>query len=281
MTPDADRDSVLPFGAFFGRSRFTRSAGGFTLARLSATVPEPEVVRHTHEEAHFVLVTEGTYVTAARGAPGFCEAPLLVYNPPGTTHRDRFRSDDGLFLTISVSRPALEQASEVVRLPSAPALLAGQAVGRARRLVRLGAGDGAASALAAEAICLELLELASGAGLSREPLPEWLGRARDLLHAASAEALSMKDVAAAVGVHPVHLARSFRARFRMTPGDYLRRARLDRAAALLARGDEPLANVALAAGFCDQSHLVRAFRREYRMTPGEYRRSVRGPRRPG
>ena len=34
----------------------------------------------------------------------------------------------------------------------------------------------------------------------------------------------MKDVAAAVGVHPVHLARSFRARFRMTPGDYLRRA---------------------------------------------------------
>jgi AraC family transcriptional regulator len=78
-------------------------------------------------------------------------------------------------------------------------------------------------------------------------------------------------IAAALGVHPIHLTRAFRLHFRMTPGDYLRRCRLEKAAALLAGTSTPLVEVALASGFCDQSHLTRAFRRSYRTTPGAYR----------
>lgn len=240
-------------------------------------MPEQEVARHTHEEAHFVLVTRGAYITAARGAPAPAGPPLLVYNPPGTTHRDRFLSEGGLFLTISVPAPAVARASEVVRLPGGPILLTGEAVLRAGRLAGQSFGGGTAGTLAAESLCLELLDRASGAGPDSRPLPGWLRRARDLLHDADGE-LSMKDVAATLGVHPVHLARTFRARLGTTPGDYLRRARLERAANLLARGKEPLSSIALSTGFCDQSHLSRSFRREYGMTPGEYRRSVSSPR---
>ncbi|MBK9967582.1 MAG: helix-turn-helix transcriptional regulator [Holophagales bacterium] len=277
MAPRAARDAVLPFGAFFGHSRARRRAGDFVLERLSATVPEPEVARHTHEEAHFVLVTRGTYITAARGAPAPAGPPLLVYNPPGTTHRDRFLSEGGRFLTISVPAHALARAAEVVRLPAGSTLLTGEAVLRAGRLVGLSSGGGTAGTLAAESLCLELLDWASGVGPASRPLPDWLRRARDLLHDADGE-LSMRDVAAALGVHPVHLARAFRARLGTTPGDYLRRTRLERAASLLARGQESLSSIALSTGFCDQSHLSRSFRREYGLAPGEYRRSVSSPR---
>lgn len=87
--------TVLPFGAFYGRSRDARDAGGFALARMRPTVPEREVVRHTQEEAHFGLVTDGAYLSTARGAPAVCDPPTLIYNPPGTTHRDRFLTDGG------------------------------------------------------------------------------------------------------------------------------------------------------------------------------------------
>jgi len=76
-----------------------------------------------------------------------------------------------------------------------------------------------------------------------------------------------------VEVHPAHLARAFRAHFRMSMGPYVRRLRLDWAAGELARSDLPLAAVALAAGFADQSHFTRTFKRYLGVTPNVYRRT--------
>jgi AraC family transcriptional regulator len=129
--------TVLPFGAFFGRSRATRYVGGFALARLKPTVPEREVVRHTHEEAHFVLVTHGAYLSTALGAPSVCGPPTLVYNPPGTTHRDRFLSDAGLFMTISVARTTLREVREAASIPDHALFLGPEVVGSASRLCSL------------------------------------------------------------------------------------------------------------------------------------------------
>jgi transcriptional regulator GlxA family with amidase domain len=68
------------------------------------------------------------------------------------------------------------------------------------------------------------------------------------------------------------MTRTFRAFERCTPGEYLIAARLRRAAELLSDARLPLAEVALASGFADQSHLGRRFRSGYGVTPGEYRR---------
>ena len=81
---------------------------------------------------------------------------------------------------------------------------------------------------------------------------------------------------AGVGVHPVTLARAFRRTFGCTIGEYLRRLRIERAAEQLATGTQPLAEIALAAGFADQSHFSNVFRRRVGMSPSAYRREVRG-----
>lgn len=266
------------FGALFGRSRFSLRAGGFSLASMTPTVPEREVVRHSHDDAHFVLVTRGTYITTARGAATVCDPPVLVFNPPGTTHRDRFLSKDGSFLTIAIADATLRQAAGALPLPEPAVLLGRDAVSLAERLVRLGDSADADPALAltsltVESLCFELLgEASRGSAFARGSAPGWLKRAVERLEDADRnDAASLTALAAEIGVHPVHLTRTFRQHFRMTPGEYLRRCRVERAAALLAGSRAPLSEVALASGFCDQSHLSRAFRRAYRMTPGEYR----------
>jgi AraC family transcriptional regulator len=76
-------------------------------------------------------------------------------------------------------------------------------------------------------------------------------------------------------VHPVYLARSFRERYGVSVGEYVRRLRLDWAAAQLSATETPVATVAAEAGFADQSHFTRAFKRHMGLTPGRYRRVVR------
>ena len=80
----------------------------------------------------------------------------------------------------------------------------------------------AASGLGIEGLALALLgELTRAqATAERSATPRWLERAVELLHASAGESVDMAAIAHEVGVHPVHLARSFRERFGMSPRQY-------------------------------------------------------------
>ena len=86
------------------------------------------------------------------------------------------------------------------------------------------------------------------------------------------ERVQIREVAAAAGVSPFHLARTFRGATGMTLQRYLTRLRLVWA---LPRATEPrasLTELALDLGFSSHSHLTAAFRREFGVPPSEVRR---------
>ena len=82
--------STLQHGEFFGTREQRRDVAGFSLSIASADPARP-VARHTHEDAHFILLLDGHYLSSARGAGHLHAEPALIYNPPGTTHRDHFK----------------------------------------------------------------------------------------------------------------------------------------------------------------------------------------------
>ncbi|HET7471279.1 MAG TPA: helix-turn-helix transcriptional regulator, partial [Gemmatimonadales bacterium] len=145
-----------------------------------------------------------------------------------------------------------------------------------RLLVELRAGDVAAP-LAIEGLLLEVVASASRAAelrLRGTTPPRWISEARDLLHDPGG-VRSLSDLAEAVGVHPVTLARGFRQAYGCSVGAYLRRLRIARAAQRLAETDDALAEIALAAGFADQSHFSNLFRQETGISPSAFRRSIK------
>jgi AraC family transcriptional regulator len=83
---------------------------------------------------------------------------------------------------------------------------------------------------------------------------------------------SLDALARIAGMHASHLSRSFRKTFGESVGGYLRRRRLEAADALLMRAESSLAEIAAAAGFCDQAHFTRAYARHFGLTPGQRRR---------
>jgi AraC family transcriptional regulator len=128
-----------------------------------------------------------------------------------------------------------------------------------------------------DALCLESL-LAEMAGLAarlpheeRKHPPVWLGRVLEKLHTEPGARLTLDDLGAEAGVHPVHLSRVFRRFLREGIGEYKRRLRIRESCRYLLNADPPLAELSLLLGFSDQSHFTREFRRVTGLTPNAFR----------
>jgi AraC family transcriptional regulator len=263
--------AILTAGRFFGNPSRHIDTDSFVFAELDATVPDREVPRHTHEVPHFVLVLRGIYSTEARNQNGLCPPGTLIFNPGGTTHRDRFRTDHGRFLSITPKTgvwKTLERASPVPVIVSNPLEELVSIPHVANELARINPDAGY------EALGLELI------GHLTEPfeiecaIPSWLVRAKEMLDDCADAAASppIAAVAKAAGVHPISLARSFRKYFGCSPGEYQRRARLARLRNCLVQNEAKLADAALGCGFSDQSQMTRAFSRTFGVSPGRFRR---------
>jgi AraC family transcriptional regulator len=99
---------------------------------------------------------------------------------------------------------------------------------------------------------------------------------RELLTERCTAAFTLAGLAAEAGVHPGYLAAAFRRHFGCTPGGYVRRQRVALTCRHLSDSDTPLADVALLAGFADQSHFTRVFKRQTGLTPAAYRKLTAG-----
>jgi AraC family transcriptional regulator len=129
------------------------------------------------------------------------------------------------------------------------------------------------AALAIEGLGMELM-----AGLLRESVrepvkkaPLWLRRAEEIIRSRFADRLALVDIAEAAGIHPVHLAREFRRFYGSTLGQYVRQRRIEYAIGLISKAGSSFADIALAAGFSDQSHFSRTFRKLTGLTPRQFR----------
>lgn len=272
----------LHYGTFFGSSEIRLEVPGFSVSLLRPTLRAEDVPLHTHQSASFVFVLSGAYMSEGDGAAADVRNPILIFNPAGTTHRDRFVSAEGCFLAISMSDEILRLTIDAVTLPAtARAFLSGPSLNVASRIASHCMFSASDTIAAIEGDCWELISVISGASLwptdHRPAFPSWIGKARELLQDRCTESLPITELAQDLALHPVYFSRAFRNAFRCTPSQYRMRCRLQRAIALSRNPQVSLADVALMAGFFDQSHFTKAFRKEFGITPCAYRKHLHRP----
>ena len=250
-----------------------RRVGGLVLAEVHYAAGQ-RVPRHVHPHARFVVVLKGS-LTEIRGDGPETHAPsTLLFRHAHEPHAFSVSAMGATCLIVDVDDEWVARARQHARLLThSAAFHGGLLLHLAHRLYGEFRLRDEVSRLAIESLALGVLAEASRTvtrGVDR-PVPAWLARARALVERNFAQPLALRSVARRVGVHPVHLARTFRRVYQMTLGGYLRQVRLEFARRELALSTASLCDIAAAAGFCDQSHFSRSFKRHMGLTPAEYR----------
>jgi AraC-like DNA-binding protein len=106
------------------------------------------------------------------------------------------------------------------------------------------------------------------------PPARYLLRAKDLVDARYAEAITVDDLAAAAGLSRAHFSRMFTRTFGESPRAYLQTRRLERAAALLRYTDRSVADICVMVGLQSVGSFTTTFARVYGKPPAAYRASL-------
>jgi AraC family transcriptional regulator len=97
-------------------------------------------------------------------------------------------------------------------------------------------------------------------------------RAKDIMEARLASDLSIGEIAEACSLSRGYFIRAFRVATGVTPHRWLMQRRVHEARRMIEESDRPLAEIAAACGFSDQSHLTRHFTQIIGVPPGRLRR---------
>jgi AraC-like DNA-binding protein len=105
--------------------------------------------------------------------------------------------------------------------------------------------------------------------------PRVLRRVQEYVDSHLSEDLKLEQLALTAGLSMHHFARAFKTSVGVPPHQFVLQRRLSLARDLLTSTDRPIADIAIAAGFSDQSHLSRHFRQSFAVSPVAFRGSQR------
>ena len=270
-------DLKLTFGQFYGQIKMSRRVVCSTLTettyRSGFDIPD-----HFHDHTYICFLLQGSLTEKYEKKSMDFGASAITFHPPGAVHSESFHGRGGRLLSIQIDAQWMQRAHNHTVMPKASVhFREGVAIELARKLYREFHNFDDASPLAIEGLILEILAEVSRSSTHRSGFdpPPWLRQAKELLHSEFRETPNLANIAELVGVHPVHLSAAFRKHYRCTAGEYLRRLRIEFVCHKLATSDEPISQIAAAAGFSDQSHCSKTFKLMTGMTPSQYKKLIR------
>jgi AraC-like DNA-binding protein len=236
--------------------------------------------KHRHDTYAICLTTSGAQGFADRGAAETATPGEVVVLHPDELHDGYAAAEGGFGYRIVYIEPAL--IFDVVQLicgrPCALPFVRAPVMASPKLAVAIASAFGdAREPLAIDRLVLQLAEglvdadpSCGRATLSRHTDVAALERARQFLDVEKTRVVRSAELEALTGLTRYELARQFRSLYGTSPYRYLLMRRLALAREQLAER-QPLADVALAAGFADQAHFTRMFKAAYGLTPARYR----------
>lgn len=262
---------------FLGQVQRSWEGHGVVLAEMLHREARP-LPQHVHSTAYFELILGGYYEEGTRTRRYHLSPFTLAFNPQGMEHDGAIHAAGTKFFTAELEPEWMEpfhgnspMRETVAELHGGPMLWLAMRLYREYRLEQDACGE------TMDSLLWEMLA-AAGRWRPEKKEPAWWGRAEEFLRENFREPVSLSAVAQAAGVHPVHLTRVCRQRQGRTIGEYLQGLRLQYACKLLA-GEMPLSDIAVEAGFADQSHFTRLVQRYAGTTPAVLRAMLRSEKR--
>ncbi|MBS1840035.1 MAG: helix-turn-helix transcriptional regulator [Acidobacteria bacterium] len=261
----------LQTGQFYGATQKRVDAAGLVLTEIRHTQGR-KLPMHTHESAYFGLLLDGGYTEWFTQRATEYGPFTLGFHPPSLTHEDEIPACGSRMFCIEVREAFWQGTRNLLTVPKFTPDLCGRETTwlgvKLYRAFRAGTLD----ALQIEEICGEMLQGCARANFTEEKsAPGWLDMVTDLLRGKFRTQITLDAIAQELNVHPIHLSRVFRKKHRCSMGEYVNRLRVQFACAKMSQGWPALDELALEAGFADQSHMGRVFKSIVGDTPAKFR----------
>lgn len=270
---------LLSRGRYLGLVEGHLECGSLTLVESTYSRYQTIPV-HRHVNPYFCLVVDGAYEERCAASITSCKRDLVAFHPGGMIHQDRFGDSGGRCFNLEIDQAWLAGLdSGIERLTKSVYLSVFTPTWLMSRLRREARSSDRYAELSVDGLTRALVaSVAREASAGwKEPIrgPEWLGVVVEMARREHAQGLGLSEAARRVGVHPRHLARTFRSAIGCSLGEFVRRERVETACRLLRESPDSVSRIAFQAGFADQSHLTRTMRRQLGLTPTEFRRKIR------
>ena len=230
---------------------------------------EGERNNERHPHAQFVLPIAGELEISIGGAEGRLTPSCAAFVAPGVPHSQRATVSNA-FLIVNCDLaecgvPAAEQLAEQIFLPVSEAT---------RHLI--GFAELSRDRFSQPGTTQCWMPLLLNSFLERPVCrPSRLAVLERLIDAHPGAPWTVGEMARRIGISPSRLHALSRSEWGLSPQAWLAERRIGHVRKWLAESDLPIADLALRAGYADQSALTRAMQRLTGLTPAAYRRQTR------
>jgi len=250
----------------FGGTVIQRRSVGEAAFSETRHDPLTHLARHAHARASFCLVVDGSFREHSARGTNHHGRHDVIFRPACAWHADAFSEEGARCFNIEIAEGLVANV-DVRRLGDR------RTIERLMRRIRGELRRGADAPLVVEGLLYQIIGEAFQRPAGKSP--RWIDEVERIVRTRFRETLSVRAIAEEIGLHPVHVARTFRETRGLTIADRIRALRIAEAERLLRDSAMPLADVALCAGFADQSHFTKSFRRDLGVTPLRYRAQSR------
>lgn len=245
---------------------------------IDCHAPRTTLPLHARPVSYLSLVVSGWYVERVGCTGMHCRALSLRYHPAWEEHTHVFGPLPVACMRLDLDQSWAESLRILAALPGGMHVASTGAVGL--RLIEQFRRADYPPPEFADSFAGELLGLCERQlGIERAALNRTsVRRVIEMIEEHFAQPLPLAAIARDVGLHPTHLARSFRVATGFTIGAYIRRRRREHAEALLVECPAlAISRIAAAAGFADHAHMTRTFKADLGVTPRALRATLLRP----
>ncbi|MER8901119.1 AraC family transcriptional regulator [Mesorhizobium sp. M0317] len=283
MTHDLDGEATQGLGrSCADEDRIVSAPGRTGIERIEAHFHGKAFDLHRHDTLAVGVTLSGVQRFHYRGTVNHSLPGQVIVLHPDEVHDGGAGTEDGLRYRILYLEPSLLlDCLDGAPLPFVRDAVVSDPALRGTLLSALSPLYEELDELFVADFVAELAQhLGRHAGQKAKPMGKSASRAaalaRGYLEENAERSVRSDELEAVTGLDRYALSRHFRATYSTSPHRFLLMRRLQKARRMIEVG-EPLAEIAVGAGFSDQSHFNRHFKKAFGLTPGRWSALVRGP----
>ncbi|MEM9076651.1 MAG: helix-turn-helix transcriptional regulator [Bacteroidota bacterium] len=261
-------------GSYYGIKKIELKKRGFTLSEYDYHLPETDW--HYHENPYFMFVLDGQLKDLNRKRTKLCPKGSFLFLNWQETHKNTKESSHARGFHIELDRNWFSEKQMDKQLWEGSKLIISPYLHHTfAKIYHEFKVDDSFSSLSLDALLLELCNgLWDDLEQVNEMEPEWVKALEELIYD-DEDVLSLDNLSHKIGIHPVHLSRSFSKYRNITLGEYIRMHRIKKSIPLLVNHKQSLTEIAYSCGFSDQSHYTRTFKKYFNRTPLAFKQALK------